>query len=878
MSKLYVYINCKITKDRNCKVDNIQSYLTPLRQSAYTFDIQYQKIDLHSKIKLEMNQMNVGQSLINYMELVQNSKSFYYFVDKVNWKSTSTVEFELTLDTVNTFASNFSFNKKTRILRQHKDRLTVDYEVEQNWDVWDYVPVNKNIILNPWAWENEVADTFYVRWSRGDITCTITKYEDEEAVLTFEDVVCIEQDYVGQGQRGVAMTFSYYDEETLRSEILEYDDLMADFAVGTYWTIKFFGNVSDLVYSSYWESLFYGYYNKYFIRKVDEKEEGITPPQFKKAEQDINDPTGVAWNLVYKSKNQYDPNHPEAFDKDNAIECYLYPSDNINVAVPGAGSNITAASLSSGIYYYIVPQTGIPNCCSVWGNKNVVLKNNDVQVGHVDGTFKYSNNAWSGAGTSTTNYYVVLYKGTNNDVTVEQWYWFRGGGRGVSTTQRDKISTKSYSSITLLSEANVRYFSSATYYNKMEDITGTREQWSIGLWTTSSLSSIDVLDRTDSRILKIIKIPYSFLDYEDGRIYTTDWVAQQVTQGSGQATTTHWALKLMNTNAKFIGSIVSQYNPIDVLKIDYVTPSANDARDDIYESKVYNSEFYTPKFVYDSFNYSYNLENINTENLLEASNEIKYVVTTTMNSKFMFGMNLPLKRSVSDYDNICLVSRNNELPIYNSAYINYIRSGYNYDLKSKQIQNNQKAAGVALGAVGGILGGVALGAVKGSGAGIYGAAIGAAVGLASGLINMAVSQAQADNNLKQKLDELSRQAISVSGSDDIDLLDNYTNGNKAKYCIYQCSDNFKEVIEDLFYYCGYNDDVRKVPKLDTRLWFNYIQCEPVFNENLTYVYKDYLDDIKERYQQGVTVYHRVNNTYDWDQTKENWETSLLQGE
>lgn len=883
MSTLYIYPDCKITRDRNCKVDSIQDYLSSIRVIP-AITIQYQQIDLKKTLKLNMDQSVVGTSPLNYLEIVQDNKSFYYFIDAANWKSTSTVEFELTLDTVNTFASDFSFNKKTHITRQHKDRIAYDKEIEvtpiDDWgeDDWEYVPTNKYIVLNPWAYENEVRDTFFVAGMSELQSCVITKRRGDtgEILETYSGVRRLEQAY--SGAMGVAMQFTYSLHNVGITRVLEYQDLIADYNNGIYWVIIFVGDASDLSYSTEysWWSLFRDYYveNWFYKRVIDQKEEGITPPHFKKGEQDIDDPTGVAWNLVYKSKNQYDPDNPEAFDKDNAIECYLYPSDNINITVPGAGATITASNLDAGKYYYVVPQNSAPSCSSAWGNKKVEIKDTNGLYAHVDGTGEKVDNPWTGSGYTWKNYYVVIYK-SNNDVVVEQWYWKHAAGRGGGGYERTKINTQTSSSVDLISEASVRYFSSTTYYNKMEDITGTREEWSIGSWVTSFLSSIDVLDRTDSRILKIIKVPYSFLEYKNGSIYSTDWVAQQVTQGSGGAQTTHYALKLMNSNAKFNCKIPVEFNPLEVLKLPDHIMSPSDLRNDVYESKIYNSEFYSPKFVYDSFAYTYNLENVDVDAGINLNNVIDYTVTTTMNSRFMFGMNVPLKRSTSDYDNICLVARNNELPIYNSSYINYIRGGYNYDVKAKQLQAEQKGAGIATSAITGIASGALLGAFKGSTAGVYGAIIGAGVGIATGLISSAYQQAQADNNLKQKLDELSKQAISVSGSDDIDLLDKYTNGNKAKYCIYECSDSLKQVMYDIFYYCGYNDDVRQVPNLNSRIWFNYIQCEPVFNESNNLVYKEYLDDIKQRYQEGVTVYHRVNNSYDWDQTHENWEASII---
>lgn len=151
------------------------------------------------------------------------------------------------------------------------------------------------------------------------------------------------------------------------------------------------------------------------MRKIDQVEEGLNPPQFKKGEQDVIDPSGVSWNLVYKSKNQYDPNHPEAFDKDNAIDCYLYPSENINISVPGAGAVITAASLTPGRYYYILSKL------NSWGNSKVELKDDDGLYAHVDSKSERVDNPWTGSGISYSANYVIIYK-SNNNITVEQWY------------------------------------------------------------------------------------------------------------------------------------------------------------------------------------------------------------------------------------------------------------------------------------------------------------------------------------------------------------------------------------------------------------------------------------------------------------------------
>ena len=129
-------------------------------------------------------------------------------------------------------------------------------------------------------------------------------------------------------------------------------------------------------------------------------------------------------------------------------------------------------------------------------------------------------------------------------------------------------------------------------------------------------------------------------------------------------------------------------------------------------------------------------------------------------------------------------------------------------------------------------------------------------------------------SLQARLESVKNQSVSVSGSDDLDLMKNYA-GNKAKLCLYNPSDRMYKLVADLFYYFGYNTNELKIPTLNTRYWFNYIQCEL----EITGVDKNISESIKEdlisRYASGITILHNHSGTWDFNQVKENWETSLL---
>ena len=117
------------------------------------------------------------------------------------------------------------------------------------------------------------------------------------------------------------------------------------------------------------------------------------------------------------------------------------------------------------------------------------------------------------------------------------------------------------------------------------------------------------------------------------------------------------------------------------------------------------------------------------------------------------------------------------------------------------------------------------------------------------------------------------QAISVMNADDYDLLYAYSQ-NKAKICEYEVSPRMKKVLDDLFFYCGYVINEQGKPNVNTRRSFNFVQASLMVNHtnNLP---NEIVDDIKEKFEQGVTFLHYSFNKFDFNQDKENIERSIL---
>lgn len=317
----------------------------------------------------------------------------------------------------------------------------------------------------------------------------------------------------------------------------------------------------------------------------------------------------------------------------------------------------------------------------------------------------------------------------------------------------------------------------------------------------------------------------------------------------------------------------------------------NVAKDKQYESKLSNSQFTEMKFAYDSFSAPCRLEafNIKPRPIFSVSVglPLKFKQTNTINSKFLFDLGYPQRKGLiiptveykynQDYENILAITRNNEETIFSNDYLNYIRSGYNYDKKLKQQEATISGVMTGLQLVGAVAS-FASSAVTG-GIGIA-AGITLATSATTSLINTANQATRGQNELKQKLYELSLQSSSVAGTDDVDLMKYYSD-NKLHQVIYKPYGFQENAIAQLFFYCGYKHKALELPKVNTRYWFNYIQCNPVFLEEENTPYNRFLDDIKARYAAGLTVYHwhpRCNGgktSYDWNQEYENWETNLV---
>ena len=605
------------------------------------------------------------------------------------------------------------------------------------------------------------------------------------------------------------------------------------------------------------------------------------------------------WYLIYKTRDDLSPSNPN-----NPIYCYCIASQPLVISKTGGGASrtLTTADLPKGQYNYVLADDNpgyqlVVNWRYYDSHSDSILP---PETKYIDITLS----------TNTT----IVYKSYEAVATPGHSATVVRGGAAVLKDIKF-VNTGDEISVVLYCDPNApltdnrvdigefskntNIFSQPAKYITINELNFTRittdgnippeyaqtlipdkSFYGIGDQITRSTIAFSSIDKTDSKIIKIIKLPYApcNITYSNG-VYTfpSEWTYD----------TGYMKLNDASLSTEFENDIGRVYFP-ELFLTETAQPTQLKNFD--RESKLYHSDFYNFKLVYDSFVREIALERIDTSEFSKATTwdmastfiSLKFKPTNTINSKFAFKIDYSTWDEAHyfaqynqsfDYEDYLLISRNNEETIFSNDYLNYIRTGYNYDKKAKEQQTNQNyllagvqlAAGVASFAASSITGGISAAA-----------GISLVSGAITTLSSAAYNKSQSENSMQSKLANLAAQSTAVMGSDDVDLL-SYYNGNRLEIKKYDTISQQKEALYKLFFYCGYSHNVMAKPNIRSRYWFNFIQCKPVFNEEGATPYNDYLDDIKSRYEAGITVYHHHydNIRWDWEQKFENWEVNFL---
>lgn len=567
-----------------------------------------------------------------------------------------------------------------------------------------------------------------------------------------------------------------------------------------------------------------------YARKIDEVDENLSPILYKTTESYVADSnhSQMDWFLIYR--NQEDT----TASIDNPVLCYLCGSKPLTLTSPQPQEHgeIHAYDLLKG-YFYVIESSY---------------------------NFKRPNGTYIRSDTNGRVY--SFCRNANNKITLFEFQLVTGSFL-YSETSSYLTSTEELDYIQCVT-ANIKVGYSKGLIKTMNFSSGG-DPYVIfdaegGVGNDIQIDSIDSVDRTDSKLLKIIKLPYApttnpKIDY--------NW--KVASYKVGNKTTT--LLQLNNLNTTFLNEIESPVSPIKALHLNSL-PNKYHNRNDDYESKLYSSEFYYMKAVYDSFDYVFNLENYRlsqTDQLLRDTKlKINFNVTSTINSRFLFSY--PQFEAgnfnVEDYSAIMPVTRNNEITLYNNSYFNYIRTGYNYDVKNKipknaiNIINTPEYTGDIVTSI---------------------------IQTGKNLLNTVSNAIAMEREIKRKKIEYQSERTTTSGSDDIDLMSVYSK-NRLSLIQYECSEKVKALVSNLFFFNGYASNRMLgsgTINQNSRAWFNYIKADISFSNFFKVTSEEIKTEIIRLWSEGVTFFHRnlkENSTteyiYDFEQVKENAETNI----
>lgn len=795
-SRLLLY-HVNFTQENNFQFDDMTKLLAQFTPTTIT-NFQYVKHDSRITIKLNKNQYQRLENNYNYVaiqDIYENEgsttygKTYYYYVDSIEWGSENAQIYNLKMDVLNSFKSAIHFRKSTKILREHKNR----YE-------WHEQTFSKHFTQDDAVMTSSDAGHKY--W---EITFT-SNVTGGFAVIKSAEITAMSSNIE------VASNPERVNQYTFK---IEFQTSIA--------TTTFTMDVSFVL--------------KCLVALVDKMNEGFNPILYKTDSSKLvpNSDT-IKWYLVYKNHENINPDN---YNQVNPVDTFLYPDKEIVVQAPHivADFDVGYSSLTTFMNFSMLNN----------GNREFYLM--------VDGDKKEIKRSGSW-------YFVMNFQKV--DSTTMSWRY-------------DKINRVSGQVIniatgTTTSSVECYWYESTMDYRFYYSITSTIELSDVvsgyviptTTYTYPTLNGFDSINLTDSKLIKIIACPYCpirviYDDYNDYYIFEDS--AIKVDNSTIQINDGYNFKRECNINGVSVNKEFDAYRKAKEYYVD-----SQILRSSIYDTKLFNSDYYYKKFVYDSFTYPFRLERRNMSllkpYLMNEAFAFDFKTSNTINSRFLFDFTRSVGNlsSNEDFEKILIANRNNEMTIYSNQYINYLRTGYNYDVKAKTRRN----ASAIIGAVGGTL----AGASQLASAGISGALT--ITNSLMGAINNIISNEEA---LDQKRAQLEGQATSVESSDDIDLLEYYAD-NKAYLMKFECDTEMKNALNNLFYYTGYKSVRIGQPNGQTRRYFDFLQCEA--DIYLTQASSQWIiDELKEKYSEGVTRMHPYNNVYDLLQINENYETEVF---
>lgn len=411
------------------------------------------------------------------------------------------------------------------------------------------------------------------------------------------------------------------------------------------------------------------------------------------------------------------------------------------------------------------------------------------------------------------------------------------------------------------------FYSNTTSYD-IEKINEFPYFWLVGEGTW--LSGLDSVDRTDSRIVKIIECPYCpivFTETSTGNWnYPTDW---SLTNDS-MLRTKKLDIEFKRENI-YSSEIERYYRGQTTI---YAENLVNTSIPDLYDPKVYNNATYRDAYVYDTNEYDLPIDGFEYlhepgESYTPVRLNIDYYQSNSVASDLGF----KFKPSNSDlrivtqetFGDVLTSNRNNEVTVFTSDYLNYMKNGYNYDKEKLKMQTDKMAGDTAIKTVAGIASIIAGAALSATGAGgIIGAgAITGGIGLLGGAVksgyDISMTNKSGEMDIQQKINEAAARAYGVSGTNDRSLFDWYSD-NKLHHMIFEPDLNTQSLVEKYYKLYGYAKGNYCKPNTDNRYFYNYVRGDVELEGEDGQPFFKFKNLIVQKYKEGVYYIHNRQAT------------------
>lgn len=519
---------------------------------------------------------------------------------------------------------------------------------------------------------------------------------------------------------------------------------------------------------------------------------------------------------------------------------------------------------------------------------------------------------WSGWSNSTRSYsgegFLVFWKqsingsdyvcfkfiSSSDDINAESGSFYELQNM-PNLTEGDKefrcTRTDGYSVITIAKGLRL-YYSTILTYEQAEILNFQYTQINAGTYAPEYLGSISQLDKTDSRLVKVVECPYCPVEFTfDHQTEVYDFDHNEFPTVSENENPRF--LRSYDIGSEFVAPYIKEFDFSDLAfqtatKTQLSTPSQHFLKD----PKSLTSPYFALTFFYDNFSKQLKLEDYEyrriSVGLISFRVNLRYKQSNSVSSALCFSFEnvssllsaYSLGLSEENFPNYLIANRNNEVTLFSSEYLNYMRNGYNYDKKKIEEQLTQQGISAGIQAISSIISFLLSPATGGLSAA---AGVGLAAGAVSSASNLAYSSTKSGEELAQKVNLLKSQGYSVSSVDDLSLF-NYYQGNKIKKAIYEVSEKERARIDSRFRYFGYAIDTYGDPYsegyMNNRHAFNYLKADPVWRQGTIYaIPPEYLDEISEKIRGGVTIWHYPflsANSRKMDRDVENIEEEIFQ--